>query len=113
MNPRIIVRKINDFGEQFRPMVTSPFSLSLNEKSAIVKHDGDPRDYLPLLRYPTKPVAGFLPIRDVHNRGATINGLNKMMYLLVIDNFAFLRFICRYFGSCEGVRYHSHCYHKE
>lgn len=74
-----MVRKINDFGEQFRPMVTSPFCLSLNEKSAIVKHDGDPRHYLTLLTYPTKPIAGFLPIRDVHNSGATIKGLKKII----------------------------------
>ncbi|KAJ8917450.1 hypothetical protein NQ315_005497 [Exocentrus adspersus] len=72
INPRIIIRKINDYSEQFRPMVTSPFGLSLNERSSIIKHDGDPRRYLTLLRYPTKPVAGFMAIRDVHNNGANI-----------------------------------------
>ncbi|KAJ8952495.1 hypothetical protein NQ318_003291, partial [Aromia moschata] len=72
INPKITVRKINDHGEQFRPMVTSPFSLSLSERSAIVKHDGDNRYYLKLLKYPTKPIAGFLPLRDIHNRGDSI-----------------------------------------
>ncbi|KAJ8934928.1 hypothetical protein NQ314_013087 [Rhamnusium bicolor] len=76
INPKIIIRKINDYGEQFRPMVTSPYGLSLSEKSAIVKHDGDPRHYVNLLRYPTKPVAGFLPIRDIHNSGDFMKDTN-------------------------------------
>ncbi|KAJ8966403.1 hypothetical protein NQ317_009635 [Molorchus minor] len=74
INPKILVRKINDYGEQFRPMVTSPFYLSLTEQSAIIKHYGDVTHYLRLLRFPTKPIAGFLPLRDIHNSGAAIKG---------------------------------------
>ncbi|XP_074026715.1 meiosis specific with OB domains hold'em isoform X2 [Leptinotarsa decemlineata] len=72
INPKINVRILNDTSEQFRPMVTSPYNLTLNEKSSIVHHAGMSVDYLPLLKFPTKPIAGFLPLRDIHNSGASI-----------------------------------------
>lgn len=74
INPIINVRNLNDHGEQYRPMVTSPYSLTLNEKSSIIRHEGNISEYLQLLKLPTKPIAGFLPLRDIHNNGAAITG---------------------------------------
>ncbi|CAH1369705.1 unnamed protein product [Tenebrio molitor] len=71
-NPRINIRKFNDAGEQYRPVVTSPYSLTLNEYSEIVPHSGDTFSLMKLLSIPTKPLAGFVPIRDIHNEGANM-----------------------------------------
>ncbi|CAH1155516.1 unnamed protein product, partial [Phaedon cochleariae] len=72
INPSVNVRKFNDYGEQFLPMVTSPFSLSLHDRSSLILHGGNPLYYNGLLSYPTKPIVGFLSLRDIHNRGASI-----------------------------------------
>ncbi|KAG5897442.1 hypothetical protein JTB14_002703 [Gonioctena quinquepunctata] len=72
INPRISIRTLNDYGEQYRPMVTSPYNLTLTEKSSIGHHEGMSLNYLPLLNFPTKPLAGFLPLRDIHNSGTSI-----------------------------------------
>ncbi|RZB84944.1 meiosis-specific with OB domain-containing protein, partial [Asbolus verrucosus] len=71
-NPRISIRKFNDVGEQFRPMVTSPYSLNLNEHSEIFAYDGDNFFFTKLLNLPTKPIAGFVPLRDIHNEGGNM-----------------------------------------
>ncbi|XP_044267622.1 meiosis-specific with OB domain-containing protein [Tribolium madens] len=71
-NPRINVRKFNETGEQFCPMVTSPYSLTLNEHSTIFPFNGDTFFLTKLLNFPTKPLAGFVPLRDIHNEGANM-----------------------------------------
>ncbi|XP_044761353.1 meiosis-specific with OB domain-containing protein [Coccinella septempunctata] len=72
IRPQIVIRKFNDYGEQFRPKVTSPFSLIMNDLSNILHHEGDNVNrYKELLRLPTKP-PGFVPIRDLHNGGISI-----------------------------------------
>lgn len=72
VRPKIEIRKLNDYGEQFRPMVTSPFTLVLNDQSAILGHEGnDYSMFLNLLHYPTKPLAIFITLADVHRKGAS------------------------------------------
>ncbi|XP_045483669.1 meiosis-specific with OB domain-containing protein [Harmonia axyridis] len=74
IRPQIVIRKFNDYGEQFRPKVTSPFALIMNDLSDILHHQGCNVDsYKKLLRWPTKP-PGFVPIRDLHNGGLSIKG---------------------------------------
>lgn len=69
--PKIEIRRIDDYGEQFRPMVTSPFTLVLNEHSTLLSYEGKNYSlYLKLLQYPTKPLARFVTISDVHRKGA-------------------------------------------
>lgn len=75
VRPRIEIRRLDDYGEQFRPMVTSPFTLTLNEQSAILNYEGnDYSMYLKLLHYPTKPLAKFVVLADVHRKGAVESG---------------------------------------
>ncbi|KAL3279948.1 hypothetical protein HHI36_017454 [Cryptolaemus montrouzieri] len=72
VRPQIIIRKYNDHSEQFRPKVTSPYSLTMNDSSNILLHDGAQlKLYKDLLRLPTKP-PGFVPIRDIHNGGLSL-----------------------------------------
>lgn len=71
IRPQITIRKFNDHGEQFRPKVTSPFSLILNDLSEVLHHEGNNTGYKKLLRLPTKP-PGFVPIRDLHNGGLAL-----------------------------------------
>uniref|UniRef100_A0AAR5PFV8 MEIOB-like N-terminal domain-containing protein n=3 Tax=Dendroctonus ponderosae TaxID=77166 RepID=A0AAR5PFV8_DENPD len=71
LNPNITIRKLDDRSEQYHPMVTSPYKLSLTEKSAIIPHV-QTEFFLNLLNYPTKPTAVFVPIHDIHNRGGSI-----------------------------------------
>ncbi|KAK9884858.1 hypothetical protein WA026_009080 [Henosepilachna vigintioctopunctata] len=72
VRPQITIRKYNDKGEQFRPKVTSPYSLTMNDFSNILRHDGvNEVNYKNLLRLPTKP-PGFVPIRDIHNGGLAV-----------------------------------------
>lgn len=75
INPKITVRTWNDRSEQFRPMVTSPYTLTLNDKSTLNHHNGSPDLYIPLLRFPTKPVAGYFPLRNIHSSGASMKGM--------------------------------------
>ncbi|CAH1109944.1 unnamed protein product [Psylliodes chrysocephalus] len=82
INPIINVRNLNDHGEQYRPMVTSPYSLTLNEKSSIIRHEGNISEYLQLLKLPTKPIAGFLPLRDIHNNGAAITDFVNILVIV-------------------------------
>lgn len=73
INPKINVREINDKSERFRPLVTSPFSLTLTERSNITHHPGE-TNLSYLLFYPTKPVAGFVPLRDIQQNGNNMDG---------------------------------------
>lgn len=75
VRPRIEIRRIDDNGEQFRPMVTSPFQLTLNEQSAILNYEGNDHSmFLKLLHYPTKPLAKFVALADVHRKGCAESG---------------------------------------
>lgn len=67
IKPRIETRKINDYGEQFRPMVTSPYTLIVSDgQGQVIKHDGyDIDSFKKLLRYPAKPLAGFVTIANI------------------------------------------------
>lgn len=56
-------------------MVTSPYMLTLNERSSLNRHEGPIDEYTPLLRFPTKPVAGYFPLRDIHTNGMSIKGI--------------------------------------
>lgn len=84
--PLVKIRQVNDHGEQFRPLTTSPFSLLLNEQSQIKHYEGSNfADYLNLLQLPTKPLATFVALADVHRRvsadeGKFIIGQNKTKY---------------------------------
>ncbi|CAG9767901.1 unnamed protein product [Ceutorhynchus assimilis] len=71
INPQVQIRKLDDKFEQWHPMVTSPYKLTLSDKSAIVNHH-NPEPFLRLLHCPTKPTAMFVPIHDIHNRGGSI-----------------------------------------
>lgn len=69
------IRQITDHGEQFRPPTTSPFSLLLNEQSQIKNYEGSNfADYLNLLQLPTKPLATFVALADVHRRVSADEG---------------------------------------
>lgn len=82
--------------------MTSPYALTLNEKSSLNRHDGPTEHFVSLLRFPTKPIAGYFPLRDVHTRGASLKGLlsnNKYAFrcLFLVEYF---RYKCRPFSSC-------------
>lgn len=85
------IRQITDHGEQFRPPTTSPYSLLLNEQSQIKNYEGSNfTDYLNLLQLPTKPLATFVALADVHRRVSadegtflqilSCNSINKAWY---------------------------------
>nr|CAH7754922.1 unnamed protein product [Callosobruchus chinensis] len=91
VNPKIRLRSLNDQGEQYRPMVTSPYNLQLNERSNIVLHEGPVISaYRKLLQLPTKPLAGYVTIKDVHSRGASIKDL-KVDILAVVKSLGNIR----------------------
>nr|CAI5838094.1 unnamed protein product [Callosobruchus analis] len=91
VNPKIRLRSLNDQGEQYRPMVTSPYNLQLSERSNIVLHEGPMvNEYRKLLQLPTKPLAGYVTIKDVHSRGASIKDL-KVDILAVVKNLGTIR----------------------
>lgn len=89
MRPKITVRHIEDVGENYRPSVTSPFNLTLNEEnSSMMIHEGDNyHQFLPLLQYPTKPAASYLNLGDVVNNGGKIRG--EHVDLLVAVQFVY------------------------
>ncbi|RVE54188.1 hypothetical protein evm_001015 [Chilo suppressalis] len=64
-SPKICVKSGEN--EMYRPQVSSPFYLSLNEGlSDVTIHSGDTFSlYLPLLHIPTKPSAGYCGIAEV------------------------------------------------
>ncbi|XP_052741693.1 meiosis-specific with OB domain-containing protein isoform X2 [Bicyclus anynana] len=64
-NPKICIKGGDN--EMYRPQVTSPFCLSLNEgMSDMYTFDGDAYgSYLPLLHVPTKPCAGYCGLSEV------------------------------------------------
>ncbi|KAF5308797.1 hypothetical protein FQR65_LT06030 [Abscondita terminalis] len=79
ISPQIEVRKLNDSSEQFRPMVTSPYTLILNDVTTtrMLKHEGSWSPYLNLLNYTTKPIAGAVTIADIHNlKNKKIDGVD-------------------------------------
>lgn len=68
-------------------MVTSPFTLTLNDQSAILSHEGsDYPAYLKLLHYATKPLAKFVALADVHRKGCSETGKT---YIKIKENNAF------------------------
>lgn len=81
VKPKVEIRKINDYGEQFCPMVTSPYSLTLVEHSEIRIYEGSNHNvYLKLIRLPTKPLASFVALADVHRKGSS-NAGRYLMFL--------------------------------
>ncbi|XP_049874395.1 meiosis-specific with OB domain-containing protein isoform X2 [Pectinophora gossypiella] len=64
-SPKICVKGSEN--ENFRPQVTSPFYLSLNEgMSDVTIHTGDSFSmFLPLLHIPSKPAAGYCGLAEV------------------------------------------------
>lgn len=84
LDARIDIRHMEDEGEKYRPAVTSPFNLTVSEKkSYIIIHAGENYgDYLKLLHYPTKSLAGCLTLADVQNNGSTFRG--ETVDLLVV-----------------------------
>ncbi|KAF2904877.1 hypothetical protein ILUMI_01294 [Ignelater luminosus] len=78
LNPQITIRKLNDHGENYRPKVTSPYALTINEnvESNIFNHEGNCHVYHQLLRLPTKPIAGAYTLADVHNQKQRIDGVD-------------------------------------
>lgn len=75
IKPRIQIRRINDYGEQFRPMVTSPYTLTLTETSDMRNYEGGSYEYyLSLAHLPTKPIAGFVALADVHRKCSPDSG---------------------------------------
>ncbi|CAG9858492.1 unnamed protein product [Phyllotreta striolata] len=73
---------LNDPGESYRPMVTSPYRLTLNEKSSLIRHEGNLRSFLQLLRLPTKPLAGFVPLKNIQNNGSNITDLVNILVVV-------------------------------
>nr|XP_022905749.1 meiosis-specific with OB domain-containing protein [Onthophagus taurus] len=69
--PRISIRAIDNHGEQFRPTVTSPYTLTLYDNQSRITRYQNPNEFLRLLRYPTKPLAIFVTIADVQSRDIT------------------------------------------
>ncbi|KAL0822626.1 hypothetical protein ABMA28_004659 [Loxostege sticticalis] len=64
-SPKICVKSADS--EIYRPQVSSPFYLSLNEgMSDVTIHSGDTFSlYLPLLHIPTKPSAGYYGLAEI------------------------------------------------
>lgn len=83
------------YGEQFRPMVTSPYHLMLyDNQSNIIMHDSNTHNnYRMLLSLPTKPLAGFVTLSDIQNSGSG-RGISYI-YLYYIN----IRHILTYFFS--------------
>lgn len=75
VKPRVAIRKFNETGEQFRPMVTSPYTLTLSEGSELLPHEGEGVHFTRLLNLPTKPIVGYVALRDIHNEGANMKGI--------------------------------------
>ncbi|XP_057666084.1 meiosis-specific with OB domain-containing protein [Diorhabda carinulata] len=82
INPIIKIRNLDDISEQFLPMVTSPYSLTLTEKSTLIRHEANVEYFSSLLKFPTKPLAGFVPLRDIHNRGSSIQGYVNILVVV-------------------------------
>ncbi|KAK5646523.1 hypothetical protein RI129_004987 [Pyrocoelia pectoralis] len=76
--PQIEIRNIHVTGEQFRPMVTSPYTLTMNDVSftRIMKHEGNWSRFSCLMNYVTKPIAGAVTIADIHNMKHRIDGVD-------------------------------------
>ncbi|XP_056644226.1 meiosis-specific with OB domain-containing protein isoform X2 [Diorhabda sublineata] len=82
INPIIKIRNLDDISEQFLPMVTSPYSLTLTEKSTLIRHEANVEYFSSLLKFPTKPLAGFVPLRDIHNSGSSIQGYVNILVVV-------------------------------
>ncbi|KAB0797464.1 hypothetical protein PPYR_08457 [Photinus pyralis] len=76
--PQIEIRRSHGGGENFRPMVTSPYTLILNDvtPTRIMKHEGNWSRFSTLMNYVTKPIAGAVTIADIHNMKDRIDGLD-------------------------------------
>ncbi|XP_018320715.1 meiosis-specific with OB domain-containing protein isoform X2 [Agrilus planipennis] len=100
--PRIDVRKVGDIKEQYCPMVTSPFHLTINVPS-MAKHETNNYDYYStLLRHPTKPIVGVINLIDVHNSGG---GIASFVDLLgAIRTVGPIRIITTKVGNEQQVR---------
>lgn len=63
---------MDSYGEQFRPLVTSPYHLMLyDNQSNISLHDRSLHiNYHRLLSLPTKPLAGFVTLSDIQTSGS-------------------------------------------
>lgn len=71
VNPQVMIRKLNDNAEHFRPKVTSPYMLTLTDKSMIRLHLDRSR-FEELLHITTKPTAMFVALHEIHKRGQSI-----------------------------------------
>lgn len=76
--PLIDIRKSNNYGEQFRPNVTSPYYLTLsdNPELNIVKFEGKCSIYEELMHLPTKPIAGAYTIVDIQSKKEKLQGID-------------------------------------
>lgn len=73
---------MDSYGEQFRPLVTSPYHLMLyDNQSNISLHDNNNIhiNYHRLLSLPTKPLAGFVTLSDIQTSGS--NRGNIIIYV--------------------------------
>ncbi|XP_030752470.1 meiosis-specific with OB domain-containing protein [Sitophilus oryzae] len=100
INPQVMVRKLDDRSEYFHPMVTSPYKLSLSDRSYLSIHP-NPEAYIGLLRYPTKPTTVFVPFQNIHNNGS---GLNYVDILGAVRNLGQIRMINSKNGEPIQVR---------
>ncbi|KAF5300331.1 hypothetical protein FQA39_LY11188 [Lamprigera yunnana] len=78
ISPQVEIRKQHDNSEQYRPMVTSPYTLIFNDfdSTKIVKHEGNWQKYRELLNLTTKPIAGAITIADIHNFKKKLDGVD-------------------------------------
>lgn len=94
ISAKVMTRKENDRNENFSPSVSSPYTLTVNENSALIQsHDGpDKNRYERLLRIPTKPMSELRTIKSILDVIETMQ--NQYVSLLVVVTFvSFATFI--------------------
>lgn len=84
IRPSVTIRKN---GEEYNPMCSSPFALTINEGTneiALYRSDGgdDLNEFRGLLQIPIKPTSGALQLTDINKDSSNSSG--SMVDLLVV-----------------------------
>lgn len=74
-------------------MVTSPFTLIVSEQSSVLNHENNDNSYQRLLHLPTKPLAKFVALADVHRKGSTETGASGLDLLGAVRSVGNIRTI--------------------
>ncbi|XP_043269231.1 meiosis-specific with OB domain-containing protein [Venturia canescens] len=112
ISAKVMLRKENDRNENFCPSVSSPYTLSVNEHSALIQsHDSpDKNRYKRLLRIPTKATSELRTLKSILDVIETLQ--NQYVNLLVVVTFVSesrdiitkdaRSFVCRDFEVADG-----------